>query len=75
MLLPQHPQVNASISGEKKTNLNNIEKSLNIYFLIVFDLQSFMDMMFLDTKVVKRMRKMMRRVRLSQSDIREVLRV
>ena len=29
-------------------------------------------MMILDTKMVKRMRKMMRRVRLSQSDIREV---
>ena len=57
---------------EKKTKLNNVEKSLNIYFLILLDLQSSMDMMILDTKVVKRMRKMRRRVRLSQSDIREV---
>ena len=57
---------------EKKTKLNNVEKSLNIYFLILLDLQSSMDMMILDTKVVKRMRKMKRRVRLSQSDIREV---
>ena len=72
MLLPQHLYVNAVISEEKKTNLNNVEKSLNIYFLILLDLQSSMDMMILDTKVVKRMRKMRRRVRLSQSDIREV---
>jgi hypothetical protein len=72
VLLPQHLYVNAVISEEKKTNLNNVEKSLKIYFLILLDLQRSMDMMILDIKVVKRMRKMKRRVRLSQSDIREV---
>ena len=40
---------------------------------MLLDLQSSMDIMILYTKVVKRMRKMRRRVRLSQSDIKEVL--
>ena len=71
--MPQHLKVNAVIPEEEKTKLINVEKSFNIYFLILLDLQSSMDMMILDTKVVKRMRKMRRRVRLSQSDIREVL--
>ena len=50
MLLPQHLYVNDVISEEKKTNLNNVEKSLKIYFLILLDLQRSMDMMILDTK-------------------------